>query len=197
MTDKAVVKWPIMQMSTLLRLKHCLRRHIERTARNEFKRRFSHFLATFRATIGSVSQQTLRTAVCSQEFKMATKKSGQRNENEGRIRGNFAAALDRTENKLMWKYEHSWYLTETCQVYSYNVKEKCIKFPAIVGVFWNFGGGLKLHYKTIPPLYLRKSLLATAGNLKVNEQSKYKSGPFLFLSLGIERKPEKRELLNF
>ena len=39
-------------------------------------------------------------------------------------------------------------------------------------------------------LYIRKSLLATAGNLKVNEQSKYKSVPFLFLSLGIERKPE-------
>ena len=49
-----------MQISTLLRLKHCLRRHIERTSRNEFKRRFSHFLARFRATIGSVSQQTLR-----------------------------------------------------------------------------------------------------------------------------------------
>ena len=27
------------------------------TSRNEFKRRFSHFLATFRATIGSVSQE--------------------------------------------------------------------------------------------------------------------------------------------
>ena len=44
------------------------------------------------------------------------------------------------------------------------------------------------HYKKIPPLYLRKRLLATAGNLKVNEQSKYKSVPFLFLSLRIERK---------
>ena len=70
-----------MQISTLRRLKHYLRRHIERKSRNEFKRRFSHFLAILRATIGSVSQQTLRTAVCSQEFKMATKKSGQRDEN--------------------------------------------------------------------------------------------------------------------
>ena len=134
-TDKAVVKWPtwcIMQISTLLRLKHCLWRHIERTSRNEFKRRFSHFLATFRATIGSASQQTLRTAVCSKEFKMATKQSGQRDENYGQ----FAAALSRTETKLMWKYEHLWYLAETCHVYSYNVKEKCIKFPAISGIFW-------------------------------------------------------------
>ena len=40
---------------TLLRLKHCLRRHIESTSRNEFERRFSPLLAPFRATIGSVS----------------------------------------------------------------------------------------------------------------------------------------------
>ena len=40
---------------TLLRLKHCLRRHVECTSRNEFERRFSRLLATFRATIGSVS----------------------------------------------------------------------------------------------------------------------------------------------
>ena len=58
----------LMQISTLLRLKLCLRRHIESTSRNEFKRRFSYFLATFRATIGSMSQQTLRTAVYSRDF---------------------------------------------------------------------------------------------------------------------------------
>ena len=40
---------------TLLRLKHCLRRHVECTSRNEFERRFSPLLASFRATIGSVS----------------------------------------------------------------------------------------------------------------------------------------------
>ena len=50
MADKAVVKGPIMQIGKLLRLKHCLRRHIESTSRNEFKRKVSHFLATFRAT---------------------------------------------------------------------------------------------------------------------------------------------------
>ena len=32
-----------------------------------------------------------------------------------------------------------------------------------------------------PPLYLRKNLLATARNLKVNEQSKYKSVPIFFI----------------
>ena len=33
-----------MQISTLSRLKHCLQSHIESTSRNEFKRRFSHFI---------------------------------------------------------------------------------------------------------------------------------------------------------
>ena len=46
----------------MLRLKHCLRRHIESTSRNEFKQRFPYFLGTFPATIGWVSQQTLKTA---------------------------------------------------------------------------------------------------------------------------------------
>ena len=49
------------------------------------------------------------------------------------------------------------------------------------------------HYKKIPPLYLRKNLLATARNLKVNEQTKYKSVPIFLLFLAViavERKPE-------
>ena len=66
------------------------------------------------------------------------------------------------------------------------------QFPEYFG-FWRRPEVIG-HYKKIPPLYLRKSLLATAGNLKVNEQSKYKSVPFLFLSLGIERKPD---ILNY
>ena len=48
------------------------------------------------------------------------------------------------------------------------------------------------HYKKIPPLYLRKYLLATARNLKVNEQTKYKSVPIFLLFLAVERKPEIR-----
>ena len=44
------------------------------------------------------------------------------------------------------------------------------------GIPGNFCGGLKLQGITqkIPPQYLRKKLLATAGNLKANEQTKYK-----------------------
>ena len=48
------------------------------------------------------------------------------------------------------------------------------------------------HYKKIPPLHLRKNLLATAGNLKVNEQTKYKSVPIFLFLLAVERKPEIR-----
>ena len=46
------------------------------------------------------------------------------------------------------------------------------------------------HYKKIAPLHLRKNLLATAGNLKVNEQTKFKSVPIFLLFLSVERKPE-------
>ena len=85
MTDNAPVKRPIMQISTLLRLKHCLRHHVESTSRNEFKQRLSHFLATFCATIRSVALQTLRTGVYLKEFKMVMNKTAQHNEN-GKLR---------------------------------------------------------------------------------------------------------------
>ena len=48
------------------------------------------------------------------------------------------------------------------------------------------------HYKKIPPLYLRKNLLATAGNLTVNEQTKYRTVPIFLLFLAVERRPEIR-----
>ena len=49
--------------------------------------------------------------------------------------------------------------------------------------FWNFWWRPEVtgHYKKIPPLNLRKNLLDTAGNLKANEQSKYKSVQFFFI----------------
>ena len=50
------------------------------------------------------------------------------------------------------------------------------------------------HHKKIPPLYLRKNSLATTGNLKVNEQTKYKSVPIFLLFQAVERKPE---ILNY
>ena len=53
-----------------------------------------------------------------------------------------------------------------------------------MGIFWNFWWWPEVtgHYKNIPPPYLRKKLLSTAGNLEVNEQSKYKSVPVFFYS---------------
>ena len=68
------------------------------------------------------------------------------------------------------------------------------------------GGMLKLrfdryitgHYKKIPSVYLRKNLLSTAGNLKENEQTKYKSVPiFLLLLRSCREKARNTELLNF
>ena len=47
------------------------------------------------------------------------------------------------------------------------------------------------HYKRIPPLYLRKYLLATAGNLKVNEQTNFLVIP------SCREKARNTELLNF
>ena len=38
----------------------------------------------------------------------------------------------------------------------------------------------------------QEKLLATAGNLKVNEQTKHKSVPIFLLFLAVERKPEIR-----
>ena len=58
--------------------------------------------------------------------------------------------------------------------------------------------------KKIPPLDLRKNLRATAGNLKINEQSKYQSvqerfsfGQFHFFIHRYREKARNMELLNF
>ena len=64
------------------------------------------------------------------------------------------------------------------------------QFPEYFGIFAR--PEVTGHYKKIPSLYLRKNLLATAGNLKVNEQTKYKSVPIFLLFLAVERKPEIR-----
>ena len=37
-----------------------------------------------------------------------------------------------------------WTTLKLARFIQYNVKGKCIKFPAIPGIFWNFCGGLKL-----------------------------------------------------
>ena len=69
------------------------------------------------------------------------------------------------------------------------------QLPEYFGIFaaaWSYKALQK-----IPPLYLRKNLLATAGNLKVNEQTKYKSVPIFLLFLAVERKPEIRNYWIF
>ena len=140
------------------------------------QRVFSYFLATFRATIGSMSQQTLRTAVYSRDFcgcvgpqwkQIVVKRWG------------FVIPRWNLPGLLFtwWKGKMYW----------------------IPGIFCNFCGRLKLQgiSKKIPLLYLRKNVLATAGNLRVNEQTKYKSVPIFLLFIAVERKPEIRNYWIF
>ena len=60
-----------------------------------------------------------------------------------------------------------------------------------------FGGDLKYRaFQKNPPLYLRINLLATAGNVKVFEKSKYESVPIFFYPQ-LLREPEILNFLNF
>ena len=52
------------------------------------------------------------------------------------------------------------------------------------------------HYQKIPPVYLRKKLLAVAGNFKVNKQTNYKSVPIFFIP-SYREKARNTELVNF
>ena len=66
-----------------------------------------------------------------------------------------------------------------------------LKLPAMREHFGIFGGGLKLQGITKKSTSIsHEKLPGTARNLKVNEQSKYKSVQILFLFLVIEGKPE-------
>ena len=87
------------------------------------------------------------------------------------------------------------------QVYSHNVKEKCIKFPAIPGNYLKIFLAAWSHQalqKNSSGLYISgKIYWLTARNLKVNEQSKYRSSPIFFIPSLIKRKPKTMEFLNF
>ena len=168
-----------MQISTLLRLKHCLQSHIESTSRNEFKRRFSHFIYS----------RWRRRKQCSSTKIMGELRSILR------LRW---TALNTNWCKKMRIYNAA---LKNCQVYSHNSKETCIKFPAIggkKGKFWNFWWWPEVtgHCKNTPPPYLRKKVLSTAGNLEVNEQSKCKSVPVFFL-FQATRESQKYAILEF
>ena len=169
MTDKAVVKWPIMQISTLLRLKHCLQSHIESTSCNEFKRRFLHFLATSRATIGSaVSQQTLRTVVYSKEFRWQWRNLRSATKIKDQLRA-FCSCIGphwkQIDVKRWGLIIPHWNLP---QVYSHNVKENVLNSHQFLEKDWKFFWRPEVtrHYKKIPSLYLRKNLLAYSQEFK-------------------------------
>ena len=81
-------------------------------------------------------------------------------------------------------------------VYSHNVKGKCVKFPEKREHFRMFGCGLKLQgiTKKFHHYISGKNFLSTARNLKVNEQSKYKSVLIFILFQAIK---VKLEILNY
>ena len=112
-----------MQISTLLRLKHCLRRHIESPSLNEFKRRYSSFPTSFRAL-----RRKQRSAK--------------------KIKGESRAIL-----RLCWttlkanrckKMKICNPALKRSQFIHIMLRTFVFKFPAIPGIFWNFCGGLKL-----------------------------------------------------
>ena len=76
---------------TLLRLKHCLRPHIECTSRNEFERRFSPLLASFRAAIAWVSTNIKNSGV------LARIQDGRKQGSATKIKGELRAIL-----RLRW-----------------------------------------------------------------------------------------------
>ena len=110
---------------------------IESTSSTKFKQRFSHFLASFRATIESVSQQTLRTAVYSQEFnKVNSVVQWKFRANLGQFWGRVRPHWKQIDVKR-WGFiiPLSWNL----QGLLHKVNEKRLKFLAIrenFGIFW-------------------------------------------------------------
>ena len=154
-----------MQISTLLRLKHILQSHIESTSRNEFKRRFSHFIYS----------RWRRRKQCSSTKIMGELRSILR------LRW---TALNTNWCKKMRIYNAALKLARCIHIIP---RKHVLNSPAIggkKGKFWNFWWWPEVtgYYKNTPPPYLRKKLLATAWNLEVNEQSKYKSVPVFFYS---------------
>ena len=143
MTNKAAVKWPIMQISTLLRLKHCLRSHIESTSCNECKQRFSHFLATFFASIGLVSQQTLRTGFTCKNSRWRPRKQSSATKIKGELRAFLRlcwTALKTNWSKKMRIYNTTLKLARFIHIMLRKNVLNSRQFPEYFGIFF---GGLK------------------------------------------------------
>ena len=109
---------------------------VESTSSTKFKQRFSHCLASFRATIESVSQQTLRKAVYSQEFNKVNSVVGWKfRANLGQFCGRVRPHWKQIDVKRWGFIILGWNL----QGLLHKVKEKCLKFLAIrENQFWNF-----------------------------------------------------------
>ena len=166
----------------LLRLKCCLRRHIESTLCKIFA--FSHHFPCY-------NQVSVTTNIKDSSLLVRIQDSEKEN--------SAAWWKLRAILRLCWTaMKTNW--CKNMRIYNTAVKlcrfihimlwkkvlnsRKLLEYFGILAVAWSYRALQKN-----PPLSLRKNLLATAGNLKVNEQSNYKSVRF-FLFLDIERKPE-------
>lgn len=142
MTDKAAVKWQIMHLTALLRLKHCLQmpywswEHVM----NKFKRRFSHFLALIPCYNWDSASTNIKNSGLFIRIQDGNKvNSVVRWKFRANLRQFWGCIIDHTENKFWRKKMRIYNTSETCKVYLHKVKEKRLNFPAIREHFGIFG----------------------------------------------------------
>ena len=122
--------------------------------------------STFRAAIGSGSQQTLRTAVYSYKFKMATKKTAHRDENKGCCCGCVGPHWNQIDVKS-WGFfntalKRARFIHTMLRKNFINSRQWGNSLESLAAA-WSCRALQKM-----PPLYLRKKLPGTVGNFKVN-----------------------------
>ena len=188
MTDKAAGKWPIMQISALLRLFFTtpfweLVTYRVQTKFFEFCR---HVLCYNRISVTTLNIKNSGFLVWIQDG----------NEEKREARRKLRATL-----RLRWTaLKTNW--CKKMRIYNTALKHaRFIRLTLRENVLNSRQWGNILEFLTAawsyralqknPPLYLTKKLPGTARNLKVNEQSKYKSAQILFSFLVIEGKPAK------
>ena len=187
-----------MQISTLLGLKHCLWHFIENTPRNEFKRRFFVFSCHFPC----YNQISVTTNIKNSGLLVRIQGKEEHSAAQRKLRvslGQFCSCVGPHWKQIdvkrwgfiipRWNLPglFTWCKGKMC----WNSRQ----FPEYFGIFaaaWSYRA-LQKNSTAIS----QENLLASAGNLKVNERTKYKSVPIFLLFLAVERKPEIRNYWIF
>ena len=148
--------------------------------------KFSHFLATFRAKIGQCHKRHYEQRFPLKNSRWRRGKQRSDMKIKGKLRS--ILRLGWTTLKTSWCKKMRIYKTSLKLASSIHImlrknalhsrqKGSILEFLTAA---WSFFGITK-NYP-----YVRKKLLATAGNLKVNQQSNYRSAPFFIPSLGVK-----------